>query len=149
MLLLKTALTSEGVDLHASPQFPDLLAKFQTIDVDNSSTISWEELKYYALGGSESAEAWLELKLSTVVGLEQLKEQLKRFQRAVLLDQNRRKKGMTIDESGAKLHMIFVSTSAARRTKCQPDTAETAWGLTRSSSVAYCLPLCLSRCPAR
>lgn len=54
-------------------KFPDLLTKFETIDADHSTTISWEELRYYL--HSDSEDAWLDYQLSNVVGLDKLKEQ--------------------------------------------------------------------------
>merc|ERR1712232_173322 len=90
---------------------PTLLTKFSEIDVDNSATVSWDELRAY-FGGPE---AWLEHQFSKVVGLEVLKQQIRQFFRSVTLDERRRQAGHDV-KTGGKYHMIFQGTPGTGKT---------------------------------
>merc|ERR1719443_704802 len=84
-------------------EMPELLSKWSEIDTDGSNTISWGEFRAF-FGGTDD---WLEFQLSEVVGLDDLKDQIRRFHRSVTLDEMRRKRGFAVDSGGGKYHMIF------------------------------------------
>lgn len=93
-------------------QFPEMLAKWAEIDTDDSGTISWEEFRAFF----GAVDDWLEFQLGEVVGLEDLKGQIRRFYRGVVLDEARRKKGHNVQGDGGKYHMIFQGNPGTGKT---------------------------------
>eukprot|EP00931_Biecheleriopsis_adriatica_P097399 TRINITY_DN7117_c0_g1_i3.p1 TRINITY_DN7117_c0_g1~~TRINITY_DN7117_c0_g1_i3.p1 ORF type:complete len:578 (-),score=94.69 TRINITY_DN7117_c0_g1_i3:50-1783(-) len=112
---------------------PELLAKFSEIDVSGSNTISWPEFKAYFGGNDE----WLEFQLSEVVGLESLKDQIRRFARSVMLAEARRKKGFSVESGSEKYHMIFQGNPGTGKTSLGRIISKLLHrcGLTKSSSL--------------
>eukprot|EP00746_Dinoflagellata_sp_MGD_P091810 gnl/MRDRNA2_/MRDRNA2_36368_c0_seq1.p1 gnl/MRDRNA2_/MRDRNA2_36368_c0~~gnl/MRDRNA2_/MRDRNA2_36368_c0_seq1.p1 ORF type:complete len:605 (-),score=137.88 gnl/MRDRNA2_/MRDRNA2_36368_c0_seq1:255-2069(-) len=93
-------------------EMPELLAKWSEIDSDGSNTISWDEFRAF-FGGTDD---WLEFQLGEIVGLEDLKDQIRRFHRSVMLDEMRRKRGFAVDSGGGKYHMIFQGNPGTGKT---------------------------------
>lgn len=61
-------------------------------------------------------DEWLEFQLGEVVGLEDLKRQIRSFYRGVMLDEARRKKGHNVGSAGGKYHMIFQGNPGTGKT---------------------------------
>lgn len=94
-----------------SKVFPALLENFSDIDLDGSATISWDELRVYAGGTCE----WLEFQLDRVIGLADLKQQIRDFHRSVVLDKRRCDAGHEV-KTGGKYHMIFQGNPGTGKT---------------------------------
>jgi len=95
-----------------SAELPELLAKWSEIDSDGSNTITWDEFRAY-FGGIDD---WLEFQLGEIVGLEDLKDQIRQFHRSMMLDEMRRKRGFAVDSGGGKYHMIFQGNPGTGKT---------------------------------
>lgn len=93
-------------------KFPALIQEFEKIDIDSNSKISWDEIKVYIGGTAE----WLELELEGVVGLEELKDQVRSFYRSLVLDQTRRQIGHDIKGLAKTPHMIFQGNPGTGKT---------------------------------
>eukprot|EP00928_Gymnodinium_smaydae_P017271 TRINITY_DN16602_c1_g1_i1.p1 TRINITY_DN16602_c1_g1~~TRINITY_DN16602_c1_g1_i1.p1 ORF type:complete len:757 (+),score=76.49 TRINITY_DN16602_c1_g1_i1:144-2414(+) len=91
---------------------PALIQEFEQIDLDGDSKISWEELKVYVGGTAE----WLEHELSAVVGLEDLKAQVRSFYRSMMLDSTRRLQGHDVRGPAKAPHMIFQGNPGTGKT---------------------------------
>lgn len=91
---------------------PEMLTKWSEIDTNDTGSISWEEFRAH-FGGDDQ---WLEIQLNQIVGLEDLKEQIRRFYRGVLLDKLRRQRGLNVGSSGGHYHMIFQGNPGTGKT---------------------------------
>jgi len=93
-------------------RFPALIQDFEKIDLDNDSKITWEELKVFIGGTAE----WLEHELTGVIGLEELKGQVRSFYRSLMLDQTRRQQGHDVRGPVKAPHMIFQGNPGTGKT---------------------------------
>lgn len=93
-------------------KMPQLIQDFEKIDLDGDSKITWAELKVYVGGTAE----WLEHQLSSVVGLVELKDQVRAFYRSVMLDQTRRNQGHDVRGMAKAPHMIFQGNPGTGKT---------------------------------
>ena len=91
---------------------PDLIDSFAEIDLDQSATISWDELRVFAGGTDE----WLQFQLDHIIGLDSLKEQIHQFHRSISLDSKRKQYGYDIKSGGGKYHMIFQGNPGTGKT---------------------------------
>lgn len=91
---------------------PEMLTHWAEIDVSDSGTITFEE--FSAFFGD--VDVWLEFQLGAIVGLEDLKDQIRRFYRGVVLDQLRRQHGHSVGNEGCKYHMIFQGPPGTGKT---------------------------------
>jgi len=92
-------------------RLPRLVMCFEEIDSDGDFTVNFEELKVF-FGGTD---AWLDHELQGIIGLEDLKDQIRKFHRSVLLDQKRRQDGHAV-RGAAKYHMIFQGNPGTGKT---------------------------------
>jgi len=93
-------------------QLPEMLTKWSEIDTNDSGSISWDEFRYFF----GDVDDWLEFQLGNVVGLEDLKKQVRRFYRGVMLDAARRKRGHNVGSDGSAYHMIFQGNPGTGKT---------------------------------
>jgi Ca2+-binding EF-hand superfamily protein/cell division protein FtsB len=91
---------------------PEMLAKWTEIDISDRGYIVWEE--FQAFFGD--VDSWLEFQLGEIVGLEELKNQIRRFYRGVVLDQLRRQRGHSVGSDSGKYHMIFQGNPGTGKT---------------------------------
>jgi hypothetical protein len=110
-----------------------LFTKFDEIDKNGDAAVSWPELLYYFRGGEASLKAWLDYTLSTIIGLEQLKEQIQNFATALQMDQARRAKGHKV-EAATHFHMIFQGNPGTGKTSL----ARIMASLLKRLQVPYC-----------
>lgn len=92
--------------------YPALVPDFEKIDLDRDSKITWEELKVFNGGTAE----WLDHQLDGVVGLAELKEQVRSFYRSMVLDRNRRQLGHDVQGLTKAPHMIFQGNPGTGKT---------------------------------
>eukprot|EP00927_Polykrikos_kofoidii_P025691 TRINITY_DN23040_c0_g1_i1.p1 TRINITY_DN23040_c0_g1~~TRINITY_DN23040_c0_g1_i1.p1 ORF type:complete len:696 (-),score=137.39 TRINITY_DN23040_c0_g1_i1:74-2161(-) len=92
--------------------FPSLVNDFEKIDLDKDSKITWDDLKVF-LGGTAE---WLEHELENVVGLVELKEQVRSFYRSMMLDKARRLAGHDVRGFAKAPHMIFQGSPGTGKT---------------------------------
>lgn len=91
---------------------PALIHDFEKIDLDKDSKITWDELRVFIGGVIE----WLEHELETVVGLPELKDQVRSFYRSMMLDQTRRQQGHDVKGMAKTPHMIFRGSPGTGKT---------------------------------
>lgn len=91
---------------------PALIHDFEKIDLDKDSKITWDELRVFIGGVAE----WLEHELENVVGLPELKDQVRAFYRSVMLDQTRRQQGHDVRGMAKTPHMIFRGSPGTGKT---------------------------------
>lgn len=83
-------------------RMPELIDAFMEIDTDKSCSIDKNE--FYAFFGD--TDLWLDTRLSCIIGLTALKEQIRRFYWSVKLDRLRRKAGNFVNQSEAIVLMF-------------------------------------------
>lgn len=93
-------------------ELPDLLTQWAEIDADDSGSISWDEFRAFF----GDVDDWLEFQLGEIVGLDDLKDQIRRFYRGVMLDKLRRQRGHSVSEDGGRCHMIFQGSPGTGKT---------------------------------
>lgn len=91
---------------------PALLESFTTADSDKSGTLSWDEVRLFYAG----TEEWLDQQFARVIGLDKLKDQLRVFQRSILLDKKRCEGGHDVKSGSEKYHMIFQGNPGTGKT---------------------------------
>jgi len=91
---------------------PAMVHDFEKIDLDKDSKLSWDELKVFNGGTAE----WLEHQLDGIVGLEELKAQVRSFYRSVMLDRTRRNLGHAVQGMAKAPHMIFQGSPGTGKT---------------------------------
>merc|ERR1719399_2631018 len=92
-------------------ELPELIDRWAEIDLDKSGTISWGEFRAF-FGG---VDTWLEFQLGEVVGLEPLKDQIRKFWRGIRLDQIRQERGMRVSRP-EQFHMVFAGNPGTGKT---------------------------------
>lgn len=95
-----------------SSKIPELLVQWSELDSDSDGRISWEQFRYFY----GTADEWLEYQLGEIVGLEDLKAQIRSFYRGVMLDRARRQRGHQIGTDEARYHMIFQGNPGTGKT---------------------------------
>lgn len=93
-------------------ELPALLTQWAEIDVDDSGSISWAEFRAFF----GDVDDWLEFQLGEIVGLEELKDQIRRFYRGVMLDRLRRQRGHYVSGDTGRCHMIFQGNPGTGKT---------------------------------
>mmetsp|Transcript_83302 Transcript_83302/g.156767 ORF Transcript_83302/g.156767 Transcript_83302/m.156767 type:complete len:598 (-) Transcript_83302:79-1872(-) len=93
-------------------ELPDLLTQWAEIDADDSGSISWDEFRAFF----GDVDDWLEFQLGEIVGLDDLKDQIRRFYRGVMLDKLRRQRGHSVSEHSGQCHMIFQGSPGTGKT---------------------------------
>lgn len=91
---------------------PALVHDFEKIDLDKDNKISWAELRVFVGGVAE----WLEHELESVVGLAELKDQVRAFYRSLMLDETRRAQGHDVKGMAKTPHMIFQGNPGTGKT---------------------------------
>eukprot|EP00606_Chrysophyceae_sp_TOSAG23-5_P001390 GSChrysophyteH2.ASY1.ANO1.1317.1 assembled CDS len=100
---------------------PALLKDFESIsangqltrDLSKTNIITLEELHAFSGGAS----TWLEFEFKKIIGLDSLKQQVRKFHRSIELDQQRRKAGLlNHKKSSEKYHMIFQGNPGTGKT---------------------------------
>jgi len=92
-------------------EIPDLIAKWAEIDCSGDNKISYDEFRVFF----GDVDDWLEHEFSKVIGLEDLKMQIRTFYRGVMLDKARIANGKEV-QSGGKYHMIFQGNPGTGKT---------------------------------
>lgn len=92
-------------------KMPKLVTQFEELDTDHNHLVSFEDFRAF-FGGTE---AWLDHQLADIIGLQELKVQLQRFHRSVMLDRKRQAGGMALAGAG-KYHMIFQGNPGTGKT---------------------------------
>jgi len=96
----------------ASAHIPDLVDRFHEVDTDRSCSI--ERLEFDAFFGN--GEAWLEAKLAGIIGLDELKEQIRTFYWSTRLDNLRRKAGSFVNNEEAHVLMFRGNPGVGKTT---------------------------------
>ncbi len=94
--------------------YPALITSYADIDLAKTNVVSLDELKVFGGGVSN----WLEYEFSRIIGLESLKQQLRKFHRSIELDQHRRAAGLLRGgkTTSEKYHMIFQGNPGTGKT---------------------------------
>jgi len=91
--------------------YPKLMDCFDEIDLNKDAEVTWDELRAHVGGTAE----WLEYELSKVIGLDDLKDQIRKFECSVSLDKARVEGGHDV-QTGGKFHMIFQGNPGTGKT---------------------------------
>lgn len=96
----------------AERSLPDLVERFHEVDADRSCSIERNEFDAFFGDG----EAWLEAKLAGVIGLEDLKEQIRTFYWSTRLDHMRRRSGAVVHNEEAHVLMFRGNPGVGKTT---------------------------------
>jgi len=88
-------------------ELPALIEEWDEIDIDHSGGIRWEEFRMYF----GSSDEWLEFLFGDIVGLDEMKVQIRRFYRGAALEMFRRERGELL--TGVGHHMIFEGSKGS------------------------------------
>jgi len=96
----------------AERRLPELVSRFHEVDADRSCSIERNEFDAFFGNG----EAWLEARLSNIIGLEDLKEQIRTFYWSTRLDRMRRRAGSFVNNEEAHVLMFKGNPGVGKTT---------------------------------
>jgi stage V sporulation protein K len=96
----------------AESVLPDLVGRFHEVDTDRSCSIERNEFDAFFGNG----EAWLEARLANVIGLRELKEQIRTYYWSTRLDRMRRRGGSFVNNDDAHVLMFKGNPGVGKTT---------------------------------
>jgi len=93
-------------------RLPEMVERFHEVDLDRSCSI--ERTEFDAFFGN--GEAWLEARLANIIGLEELKEQIRTFYWSTRLDRMRRRAGSFVSNDDAHVLMFKGNPGVGKTT---------------------------------
>jgi stage V sporulation protein K len=96
----------------AESVLPDLIGRFHEVDADKSCSIERSEFDAFFGNG----EAWLEARLANIIGLAELKEQIRTYYWSTRLDRMRRRGGSFVNNEEAHVLMFKGNPGVGKTT---------------------------------